>query len=232
MLTSSSAYGVTENTPPTESLNLAYELAYWHYGLRVAQHWKTLLGLSVPEAWPEVSANLAPLPTTTDATTGNTYYAVYEGLNSSWWTDGDAKLIGDPRSLIMLQGILPDLPPLPRNNNDNNNKSIPATANEAEVRRERVMVDPEIARATSDRVWDVWGDERIHGWGRPVLAINAARTGRPDRAVYHLTAFDYWTFDDAVGYMAAGWAGSEDDAPGFPKDGGWVVKHEGMLKAL
>ncbi|KAK7985749.1 Six-hairpin glycosidase-like protein [Apiospora saccharicola] len=173
------------------------QLAYWHYGLRVAQHWKTLLGLSVPEAWPEVSANLAPLPTTTDATTGNTYYAVYEGLNSSWWTDGDAKLTGDPRSLIMLQGILPDLPPLPRNNNDNNNKSIPATADEAEVPRERVMVDPEIARATSDRVWDVWGDERIHGWGRPVLVINAARTGRPDRAVYHLTAFDYWTFDDA-----------------------------------
>lgn len=36
----------------------------------------------------------------------------------------------------------------------------------------------------------------------------------------------------AIGYMAAGWEGSEGHAPGFPKDGSWVVKHEGMLQAL
>lgn len=35
-----------------------------------------------------------------------------------------------------------------------------------------------------------------------------------------------------VGYMAAGWKGSEGHAPGFPKDGSWVVKHEGLLKGL
>jgi hypothetical protein len=34
-----------------------------------------------------------------------------------------------------------------------------------------------------------------------------------------------------VAYMAAGWEGSDGDAPGFPRDGGWVVKHEGLLKA-
>lgn len=147
-----------------------------------------LLGRPSPEAWTRVSANLAPLPTTTDPGTGKSYYDVYEGLDRSWWTDGDAKLTGDPRSLIMLQGILPDLPP----------PSLPSNYSTAEERRDRrVRVDPEIARATSDRVWEVWGDEQIHGWGRPVLAINAARIGRPDRAVYHLTAFDYWTFDDA-----------------------------------
>lgn len=36
-------------------------------------------------------------------------YADYEGLNSSWWEDPD--LNGDPRSMIMLQGMLPDTPP-------------------------------------------------------------------------------------------------------------------------
>lgn len=35
-----------------------------------------------------------------------------------------------------------------------------------------------------------------------------------------------------VAYMAAGWEGSEGHAPGFPDDGSWVVKHEGLLKAL
>lgn len=35
-----------------------------------------------------------------------------------------------------------------------------------------------------------------------------------------------------VAYMVAGWNGSDGDAPGFPKDGTWTVKHEGLLKAL
>jgi len=128
----------------------------------------------------------------------------------------------------MLQGMLPDTP----------------------------AVDPAIALKTADKVWEVWGDDKIRGWGRPVLAINSARIGRPERAIYHLTAYDYWTFDDAgfavrggdggtpppfipgnagflyaVAYMAAGWQGSSGHAPGFPKTGGWVVKHESLLKA-
>ncbi|KAK6222011.1 hypothetical protein LQW54_001234 [Pestalotiopsis sp. IQ-011] len=214
------AYGVTENTPPTESLNLAYEVAYWRYGLDVARDWKEKLGQEVPEAWTTVAENLAPPPQV------DGLYTVYEGLNSSWWND--TSLNGDPRSLIMLQGILPDTP----------------------------AVDPEVALRTSDKVWEVWGDADIRGWGRPVLAINSARIGNPERAIYHLTAYDYWQFDDAgfavrggdggtpppfmpgnagflyaVAYMAAGWQGSEGDAPGFPKDGSWSVEYEGLLKA-
>jgi hypothetical protein len=69
----------------------------------------------------------------------------------------------------MLQGILPDTP----------------------------AVDPIVAKKTADKVWEIWPDEDIRGWGRPVLAINAARIGEPERAIYHLTAFDWWKFDDA-----------------------------------
>lgn len=69
----------------------------------------------------------------------------------------------------MLQGILPDTP----------------------------AVDPDIALKTADKVWDIWGDSSIFGWGRPVLAINSARIGNPERAIHHLTAYDYWIFDDA-----------------------------------
>lgn len=129
----------------------------------------------------------------------------------------------------MLQGILPDTP----------------------------AVDPHVARRTADKVWDIWGDENIRGWWQPVLAINSARIGNPKRAIYHLTAFDYWQFDDAgfavrggdggtpppfmpdtasflyaIAYCVAGWKGSTGDAPGFPKDGSWTVKHEDLLKAL
>ncbi|GFF70426.1 hypothetical protein IFM60648_03170 [Aspergillus lentulus] len=214
------AYGVTENTPPTQSLNLAYEIAYWRYGLDVARSWKRKLGQRVPDSWTTVAENLAPPPQV------DGLYAVYQGLNSSWWND--TSLTKDPRSLIMLQGILPDTP----------------------------AVDAKVALATAKKVWEVWTDDKIRGWGRPVLAINAARVGSPERAIGHLTAYDYWIFDDAgfavrggdggtpppfmpgnagflyaVAYMAAGWNGSHGDAPGFPSDGSWVVKHEGLRKA-
>lgn len=69
----------------------------------------------------------------------------------------------------MLQGFLPDTP----------------------------AVDAAIGLRTSDKVAEIWTDQKIFGWGRPVLAINAAKVGRPERAVGYLTAFDYWTFDDA-----------------------------------
>ncbi|KAL4805415.1 Six-hairpin glycosidase-like protein [Aspergillus unguis] len=215
------SYGVTENTPPEETLNLAYEIAYWRYALDAAISWKTKRNLPVPPKWKHVAANLAPPPQV------DGLYAVYEGLNSSWWND--SSLTGDPRSLIMLQGILPDTP----------------------------AVEPDVARKTADKVDEIWQDEDIRGWGRVVLAINSARIGDPERAIGHLAAFEYWVFDDAgfavrggdggtpppfmpgnagfllaVAYMAAGWEGSEGHAPGFPDHGSWIVKHEGLRKAL
>ncbi|GMF78872.1 unnamed protein product [Aspergillus oryzae] len=97
----------------------------------------------------------------------NTSSGYYDLGPPSWWND--SSLSGDPRSLIMLQGILPNTP----------------------------AVDPDIASKTAKKVWEIWTDDKIRGWGRPVLAINAARVGDPDRAIYHLTAYGYWNFDDA-----------------------------------
>jgi hypothetical protein len=69
----------------------------------------------------------------------------------------------------MLQGILPDTP----------------------------AVNSSVSLKTAQKVWEMWTDDKIRGWGRPVLAINAARMGYPERAIYHMTAYDYWKFDDA-----------------------------------
>lgn len=104
---------------------------------------------------------------------------MYEGLNASWWQD--PALIGDPRSLNMMKGFLPDTS----------------------------AVDEEVARLTADKIWDIWPDAKIRGWGRPVLAINSARIGNPERAIHHLTAYDYWKFDDAgkFGRAATLWRG-------------------------
>ncbi|KAI5859357.1 Six-hairpin glycosidase-like protein [Durotheca rogersii] len=94
--------GVTENSFPLETRNLAYEIAYWRWGLDAAARWKTRLGQHVPDAWTAVAENLAPPPQ------ADGMYVPWEGLNASWWAD--PALTKDPRSVIMLQGILPDTP--------------------------------------------------------------------------------------------------------------------------
>ncbi|KXH53968.1 hypothetical protein CSAL01_04250 [Colletotrichum salicis] len=217
---------VTENSSPTEISNLAYELAYWQWALNAACDWKKRLGQDCPENWSRVAENMASPP----QYDGLFAPWVGGGVNASWWDN--PQLNKDPRSVIMLQGTVPDTPLM-------------------------CKVSPEVGVRTADKVWDVWGDAQIRGWGRNVLAINSARIGNPERAIYHLTNFGYWMFGDqgfahrsgpspspppyfpgnggfllAIGYMAAGWAGSEGHAPGFPKDGTWVVKHEGMIQAL
>ena len=86
-----------------------------------------------------------------------------------------------------------------------------------------------------------------------MLAMSAARNGEPEEAVNWLLN-DLFTFDDAgmptggskvptpyfpgsgslllaVAMMAEGWDGSEESAPGFPKEG-WTVRTEGMNKVM
>lgn len=47
-----------------------------------------------------------------------------------------------------------------------------------------------------------------------MLAINSARIGNPERAIYHLTNFGYWKFDDAGFAHRSG--PSKSSGPGIP----------------
>lgn len=58
-------------------------------------------------------------------------------------------------------------------------------------------VDPIVGLKTADKIWEVWTDANIRGWGRPVLTINSAKIGNSERAIYHLTNYNFWNFDDA-----------------------------------
>lgn len=48
---------------PTRTVNPAFELAYWRYGLQTAQAWRDRLGLPGNESWRRQLARLAELPT-------------------------------------------------------------------------------------------------------------------------------------------------------------------------
>ncbi len=115
-----------------------------------------------------------------------------------------------------------------------------------------------VDRATMERTFEAvlvsWDWEtKIWGWDYPMIAMTAARLGRPGDAV-DLLLFDrgpnnrytasghcpqrgdlpaYLPANGAllaaVAMMAAGWDGAPArHAPGFPADGTWAVRHEGL----
>jgi len=117
-----------------------------------------------------------------------------------------------------------------------------------------------IDRAVMDRtltwIWANWDWPSTWGWDYPMVAMTAARLGRPEVAIDALlldTPKNHYRVNGhnhqragltlylpgnggllyAVAMMAAGWDGAPDrPAPGFPGGGRWVVKWEGLKKAL
>lgn len=111
------------------------------------------------------------------------------------------------------------------------------------------LIDPKIMSATLDHVLKVWDWPSTWGWDYPVLAMCAARLGRPEIAVdallmnvqknkYLPNGHNYQTerlpvylpgnggLLLATAMMAGGWDGADPNvpAPGFPRD--WNVNAE------
>jgi hypothetical protein len=117
-------------------------------------------------------------------------------------------------------------------------------------------VDVPTMRATARKVYATWDVDNLYSWDFPLLAMNAARLGDPGRAVGFLL-HERFGFTDtglpasgfagvpspyfpgaggllyAAAMMAAGWdRGPKNAAPGFPPDGGWTVRSEGLSPAI
>ncbi len=205
---------VSENSPPLTTRNPAFELGYWRFGLRIAQEWRARMGLPRREDWDSTLKGLAPLPVQDGR------YVLHEGVNDMWtkWNFEHPALVG---ALGMLPGD---------------------------------GVDRDTMKATLQQVVKTWDFNRTWGWDFPMLAMTAARLGDPELAIdFLLTDAPGFQFDErglatggpfpyfpsnggllyAVAMMAAGWDGSPPDqsAPGFPNNGKWRVRHEGLRAA-
>jgi hypothetical protein len=207
-------YSLTPAMPPSEqgiTRDTVFDLAYWRWGLDKAQEWRQRRGLAREPHWDEVRRNLASLP-------------VVAGVfvHSAEWTDTYTKRAWEHPDPVGVLGMLP-----------------PMTG-----------VDAETARRTVAKVWTTWDWNRCWGWDFPWMALAAARTGQAQIAVdallkdnsknsYSIEGINGgWYLPGnggllyAVAMMAAGWDGAPDrPAPGFPDDGKWVVKWEGLKKA-
>ncbi len=198
------------------SMNPCYELSYWSRGLQIAQTWRERLGLPRDAEWDKMIKAIAPLPVKDGK------YVALESHPDTW--DNVASRHDHP-SFLMALGQLPG-----------------------------DGVDRATMARTLDAVLKSWDWEtKIWGWDYPMIAMTAARLGEPKKAVDVLLKSDgpnnsYTAAghnkqrDDlpiylpgngsllaAVAMMAAGWDGAPShDAPGFPKDGTWVVRSEGL----
>lgn len=207
-----------ENHKAEETINPTYELEYWVWGLEVAKKWAERLGLPVNEKWVEVSSKMSKLPELDGV------YLAHERCPKTF-----TEFNVDHPSMVAAFGILPGK-----------------------------LVDKEVMRATLKKVFKEWTWERTWGWDYPMVAMTAARLGEPELAIEALLMDApkntylpnghnrQVTRDDlplylpgnggvllAIAMMAAGWDGApEIDAPGFPKDGNWVVKYEGLSKVI
>ncbi|OTA96679.1 hypothetical protein M434DRAFT_372946 [Hypoxylon sp. CO27-5] len=91
-------YPASENTNPNVTVNPAFELAYWRFGLDIAIRWKQRQNLVVPGKWVDIRDNIAPLPIADDA------FAIYEGIPNMW---REKATVQDHPAMSAIFGLLP-----------------------------------------------------------------------------------------------------------------------------
>ncbi len=204
-----------ETLRAAETVNPPFELSYWHYALQTAQQWRERQGQERNAQWDELLAKLSPLAYNADS--------LYLAAETATDTYKDIRFTSDHMAVLGSVGILPM------------NKLIRA----------------DYMRNTLHWIWDNWNWNKTWGWDYPMTAMNAARLGEPEKAVGALL-MDKRTntylpnghnYQDgrlrcylpgngglltAVALMCAGWDGCTEQNPGFPKDGTWDVRWEGL----
>lgn len=214
---------------PASSQNPGFELAYWRWALATAQTWRERLGLARDADWDHILTHLAPLPQKD---------GLYVALGSHPDTFDNIDSRHDHPTMLAPLGLLPGL-----------------------------EADRETMDRTLDAVLQSWDWEtKIWGWDYPMIAMTAARLGRPETAVdillrpgpnniylpnghcpqrsdeamtptqaegarkREIAAYlpANGAFLSAVALMVAGWDGCPTTLPGFPANGQWTVRAEGL----
>jgi hypothetical protein len=227
------------------SFNHPFELAYWQYGLTLANEWRERQGLPRHEQWDAIANQLSALP----MKSGSIYTAGQskgdtKGLKTfdPFDTVGgaakpvvstetfDEKCRNDHPAVLGACGLLP----------------LSATS---------PLYDTAKMTTTLNWVMENWNWQTTWGWDYGMVAMCAARLGQPETALkallidtqkntYLKNGHNFQTSDrlriylpgngallTAIAMMCAGWDGCRDSHnPGFPHDGTWNVRWEGLRR--
>jgi hypothetical protein len=199
----------------TETFNSPYELCYWKWALQVAQQWRVRLGMQPDKQWQAVIDKISPLKQQDGV------YMGAESVSDSY--SPASKYIIDHPAVLMASSLLPP----------------------------NGMVDASIMRSTFGTIKKVWHWEHTWGWDFPMVAMAATRLNEPVEAMdalFRNVETNTWLVNghnyqdkrltlympgngsllSAIALMCAGSDGDKTLNPGFPKDGKWNVKWEGL----
>ena len=221
------------------SYNQPFELAYWQYGLSVAQQWRIRQGKERIALWDDIINKLSPLPESDDIYTAGT--PIGEASTPEAFDPFDAsaqkvetfaeKCRNDHPAVLGACGLLPS-------------QGVPT-----------LLYNIEQMRQTLKWVMQNWNWQTTWGWDYGMIAMTAARLGDPETALkallidtqkntYLKNGHNFQTPDrlrvylpgngallTTIAMMCAGWDGcTEPLNPGFPKDGTWNVRWEGLQR--
>ena len=225
------------------SYNHPFELAYWHYGLQLAQTWRERQGLPRHKAWDDILNNLAPLPEQ------NGIYTA--GLPHAPFKDQETTATFDPFNTPDQQGknAISEADFLQKSRSDH-----PAVLGVAGL-LPPALYEKEKMQQTLDWVLQNWNWPTTWGWDYGMIAMAAARLGQPQTAIdillsdhqknrYLISGHNFQTADrlrlylpgngsllTAIAMMCAGWDNCPElPHPGFPQDGTWNVRWEGLSR--
>lgn len=203
-----------ETLRASETVNPPFELSYWHFAMSTAQKWRERLGEKRNLQWDELINKLSPLAYQD---------GLYLAAESATDTYKDIRFTSDHMAVLGAYGILPKCP----------------------------LVRTDYMQNTLNWVWNNWNWDKTWGWDFSMTAMNAARLGDTEKAVgallmdkrtntYLSNGHNYQDSRlriylpgnggllTAISMMCAGWDGNKTENPGFPKDGTWNIKWEGL----
>lgn len=193
----------------------AYELQYWHYALEIAQQWRVRLSMKRNVEWDLIMKDLSPLP-------ANDKYYLPVATVPEAYADNYRR---DHPAVLAAYGFLPW----------------------------NARVDTLKMANTLEEILREWHWESTWGWDFPMIAMTATRLNKPKLALEALlmdTPKNTYlknghNYQDkrlrlylpgnggllaAVALMTAGWDGNSKSNPGFPDDGTWNVRWEGLKR--
>ena len=208
-----------ETLPAATTVNPPFELSQWHCALKIAQEWRERLGKARDAHWDDIIAKISPLASKD---------SLYLAAETEPDTYTKVRMFSDHPAVMGAIGLFPY-----------NSR----------------MIDFAKMKKTEQWIWKNWKWNTSWGWDYPMMAMGAARMGEPENAVgallMHQQKNTYLVighnYQDArlrlylpgnggllmaVAMMCAGWDGSIHPNPGFPQDGNWNVKWEGLKPLL
>lgn len=225
--------------------NHPFEQAYWRYGLSKAQEWRERQGKERNKEWDAIIERLAPLHV------ADGIYAAAEPIkpfDKKASTSADFNPYSTPDMIGKTNISAEDFA-------QKSTSDHPASLGACGLLPDMDHYDADIMSKTLDHVMSDWNWASTWGWDYGMVAMAAARLGRPEEALnallidkgkntYLVNGHNFQepkrlrlylpgngALLDAVAMMCAGWDGCTDVRnPGFPKDGTWNVRWEGIKR--